>query len=464
MLEGVDLSLRICSYRDVIEPALHYRSDLFEPETIERMSRHLTRLLEEIAIRSAGSLGELDMMPPDERALILGLYAGNYADFPQACLHQLFVEQVALRPDAEAVVFGRERLTYRQLDERSNQIAQFLVGEGIRPEDRVGVFMNRSADMIVSMLGILKAGGAYVPIDPDYPAERLRFIAEDTAVRWVLTQLGVDTILPAAAPSICVDAVDSPIRKCSHESVVNRSTPESIAVVIYTSGSTGDPKAACVPHRAAVRTVRNTNYIQVVPEDRVAQAGSPSFDAAILEIWLALVNGATLVGVPRHALLGPAELTRLLRAERISILALNTSYVHQIARDTPEVLKNVRKVLFGGEAAEPGPLRELLKHLGPGVLINGYGPAEGCVITTYHEITHIPEDAISVSIGHPVSNAQVYLLDEHQRLTPIGVPGEIYIGGEGVARGYLNRPELNAQRFVPDIFGEKTRQISLSHW
>jgi amino acid adenylation domain-containing protein len=453
--DGAGLSLRGCSYSNGIELALFYRSDLFEPETIGRMSRHLARLLEEIANKPACSLSEFDMLPPDERALILGLYAGSRADFPQACLHELFSEQAALRPDAEALVFGGERLTYRQLDGRSNQIAQFLIGEGICPEDRVGIFMDRSADMIVSMLGILKAGGAYVPIDPDYPAERLRFIAEDTAVRWVLTQLCVNTILPAAALSICVDAVDSPIRKCSHEPVLNRSTPESIAVVIYTSGSTGQPKAACIPHRAAVRTVRNTNYIQVVPEDRVAQAGSPSFDAAITEIWLALVNGATLVGVPRDTLLGPVELTRLLRAEHISILVLNTSYVHQIARDTPEVLKSVRKVLFGGEAAEPGPLRELLKHVGPSVLINGYGPAEGCVITTYHEITDIPEDAATVPIGRPVSNAQVYLLDQHQRLAPIGVQGEIYIGGDGVARGYLNRPELTAQRFVPDTFGEK---------
>jgi amino acid adenylation domain-containing protein len=341
------------------------------------------------------------------------------------------------------------------LDQRSNQVAQFLLGGGICHEDRVGIFMNRSADMIVSMLGILKAGGAYVPIDPDYPAERLKFIAEDTSVRWVLTQQGINVVLPAAAPSVCIDAVNSPIRKCSNDPVTNRSTPESIAVVIYTSGSTGQPKAACVPHRAAVRTVRNTNYIQVVPEDRVAQAGSPSFDAAIMEIWLALANGATLVGVPRETLLGPAELKRFLQAERISILVLNTSYVHQIARDAPEALKGVRKILFGGEVAEPEPLRELLKHVGPNVLINGYGPAEGCVITTYHEITDVPEDATTIPIGRPVCNAQVYLLDRQQRLVPIGIQGEIYIGGEGVARGYLNRPELTAQRFVPDTFGEK---------
>jgi amino acid adenylation domain-containing protein len=419
---------------------------------MERMSRHLTRLFEQIVNGSHGTLGELDMMPEDERALILGLYSGSSSDYPKACLHQLFADQVALQPRAEAVVYGSERLTYQELDQRSNQVAQFLTGEGIYPEDRVGIFMDRSADMIVSMLGILKAGGAYVPIDPDYPAERLNFIAEDTAVRWVLTQRCVQAILPTAAPSICVDGADSPIQRCSNEPVVNRSTPESIAVVIYTSGSTGKPKAACIPHRAVVRTVRDTNYMRAVPEDRIAQASSPSFDAAIKEIWLALVNGAAVIGMRRETLLTPVELTTLLRNERISLLILNTSYVHQISRDTPEILKGVRRILFGGEAAEPGPLRELLKHVGPNVLVNGYGPAEGCVITTYHEITEIPEDATTISIGRPVSNAQVYLLDHLQRLVPMGIQGEIYIGGEGVARGYLNRPELTAQRFLPDTF------------
>ena len=182
---------------NLIEPALLYRSDLFEPDTVERMSRHLTRLLQQMVNNTEVSLAELDMLPAEERALVLGMHAGSSSDYPQLCLHQLFAEQAALRPDAEALVFGAERLTYRQLDQRSNQIAQFLLREGIRPEDRVGIFMQRSADMIVAMLGILKAGGAYVPIDPDYPAERLKFIAEDTAVRWFLTQRHLAAVLYA---------------------------------------------------------------------------------------------------------------------------------------------------------------------------------------------------------------------------------------------------------------------------
>lgn len=460
LCEQFDITLKVQSSSDLIEAALFYRSDLFDPEVIERMSRHLTRLFEQIVDSSPEvSLAELDMLPEEERALVLGFYAGNTSDYPQACLHQLFAEQVALLPDAEAVVYGSTRLTYLQLDRRSNQVARFLVGEGICPEDRIGIFMDRSADLIVAMLGILKAGGTYVPIDIDYPAEQLRFIAEDTALRLVLTQRSVNAVFPAAAPSVYLDDMDSPIRKCGDEPVTNRSTPESVAVVNYTSGSTGQPKAARIPHRAAVRMVRNTNYVQVVSDDRIAQAGSPSFDATIMEIWLALANGATVVGLRRETLLSPAELTSALRNDGINILALNTAYVHQIARDAPEALKGVRKILFGGEAAEPGPLRKLLEHLGPGVLVNSYGPAEGCVITTYHEIADIPENALTVPIGRPVSNTQIYLLDHLQRPVPIGVQGEIYIGGEGVAHGYLNRPELTAQRFLPDTFSEKPGRL-----
>ena len=221
----------------------------------------------------------------------------------------------------------------------------------------------------------------------------------------------------------------------------NRSNPESIAVVIFTSGSTGQPKAACIPHRAVIRTIRSTHYVQIVPEDRIAQASSTSFDAAIKEIWLALVNGAALVGVPRETLLSPGDLMRIICKERINILVCNTSYVHQIARDKPEALKGLRKVLFGGEAAEPEPLRELLKHVGPGVLVNGYGPAEGCVITTYHEIHHIPKNVTTIPIGRPVSNAQIYLLDQFKRLVPMGVQGEIYIGVTSAEASALNGPD-----------------------
>lgn len=395
---------------------------------------------------------ESEMLPARERTLVVGLNAGTRTDYPRVCVHELFVEQAALRPHAEALIFGADRLSYKELDDRSNRIAQYLVEQDIHPGDRVGIFMDRSANMVVAMLGVLKAGAAYVPMDPEYPQEHVQFIAEDTAVRCVLTEHDVHSTLPCAAPLIYADGPDCPISLCSPEAVVNRSGPESVAAIIYTSGSTGRPKGACIPHRAIVRTVCHTNYVQATSEDRVAQVASPSFDAALMEIWLPLLNGGTLVGMRRETLLDPIELPKLLESERISIMVLNTAYLHQIGRDTPAILKGVRKIIFGGEAAEPGPLRALLPHVNPGALVNGYGPAEGCVITTYHEITSIPENAVTVPIGRPVTNAQVYLLDAYGNLAGVGMPGEIYVGGEGIALGYWNRPELSGERFLADTF------------
>ena len=452
LAQSCDLALRIDSPRDGMLLSLSYREDLFDPPTIERMSRHFVRLLQSIVSTPSAPISQLEMMPDEERALVLGAYSGSTGEYPRRCVHELFEEQAALHPDAEALVFGTERLTYRQLDQRSNQIAQFLRGQGIRYEDPVGVFMDRSIGMIVSMLGILKAGGAYVPIDPGYPSERLKFIADDTQVRWVLTERTEHAKLLTSAPVVNIDGPDSPIAASSQEPVPNISGPESIAVIIYTSGSTGQPKAACIPHRAVVRTVRNKSHVEVTPADRIVQVASPSFDAAILEIWLALLNGATLVGMRREILLGPAELINFLRNERITILILSTAFVHQIGRDAPDVLQGVRRVLFGGEAAEPGPIRNILRYVPPGVLVNSYGPAEGCVATTVHEINTLPEDAVTIPIGRPITNARVYLLDRRMQPVPIGLQGEIYIGGDGVALGYWNRPELTAQKFIPDPF------------
>lgn len=452
---GCDLALRIRTHSHAPSCSFRYRADLFDTATIDRMTRHFLRLLQSIAAIPQAPIGELDMLPDEERALILGAYAGAIAEYPHCTLHELVAEQAALHPEAEALVFGGERLTYRELDQRSNQIAQFLRQQGIIDGDRIGIFMDRSSAMIVTMLGILKAGGVYVPIDPEYPVERLKFIAEDTEVRWVFTEQNVGAALPTKVPLIYLNGEDSPVAGFPREPVPDRSTPESVAVMIYTSGSTGRPKAVCIPHRAVIRTIRNSNQVTVTPQDRIAQIASPSFDAAIFEIWLALANGATLVGMRREILLGPAEFMRLLETERISILILNTAYVHQIGRDSPEVLKGVRKVMFGGEAAEAGPLRNILPHVAPGTLVNSYGPAEGCVATTYHEIISLPEDTTSVPIGRPITNARMYLLDARMRPVPLGLAGEIYIGGEGVAKGYWNRPELTAQKFLPDPFSDK---------
>jgi amino acid adenylation domain-containing protein len=445
-----DLGLRVHSGGASVQVSLLYRKDLFEAGTIQRMSGHLLRLLESIAGSPEIPIGELELMPEDERALVLGPYAGSSAESPRRCVHELFAEQAALRPEAEALVFGGERLTYGELDRRSNQVARFLRGQGLRPEEPVGIFMERSVDMIVSIVGILKAGGAYAPIDPMYPAERIDFMVQDMAARWIMTHRQVHANPAITGKLVYVDGPGSAIAGASEEAVSNVVTPQAVAVLIYTSGSTGQPKGTLIPHRTVVRAIRNTNYLNVTPQDRVGQAMSPSFDVCILEVWSALANGAALIGIPREILLAPSAMAEKLRSERISVLCLTTAYLNQIGREAPDLLKDVRAVLFGGEAAEPEPVRNILKHGPPQDLINAYGPTEAAMVSSCHKVVSVPVDAQTIPIGRPVTNVRVYLLDSRMRPVPLGLPGEIYIGGE-IGCGYWNRPELNREKFVADV-------------
>jgi amino acid adenylation domain-containing protein len=304
--------------------------------------------------------------------------------------------------------------------------------------------------MVVSIVGILKAGGVYCPIDPAYPPERIDFMVRDMGARLVLTHRHLITDLPGGVALVHIDDPESQIAATSDESVLYKTAPESPAALIYTSGSTGTPKGTLIPHRAVVRSIRNTNYLRVTAADRVGQAMSPSFDVCILEVWSALANGAALIGLPRETILAPAEMERTLRAERLSVLWIPTAYLHQIGRDTPSLLGGVRVVLFGGERAESEPLRRILQHGPPGELINCYGPAEGGIIASFHRIAI--EDCVgTIPIGRPVKNVRMYVVDGQMRPAPIGVPGEIWIGGE-IGSGYRNRSELNREKFVADTF------------
>jgi amino acid adenylation domain-containing protein len=450
-----DLALRVAARRDRLQAVLLYRQDLFDATTIERMSRHFVCLLNSIVSSPEAPLGELEMTPDDERALVLGAYSGSDTPYPQHCLHELFAVYAELQPAALALTFGGETLTYRELDLRSNQVAQYLRGHGLRHEEPVAIFMAPSVDVIVSMLGILKAGGACAMLDPTYPAERIEFMLRDMAARWILTHHQAHDNLPAIGIRVYVGGSDSTLSGTSVAPVPNVSTPESVAALIYTSGSTGKPKGALLPHRAIVRAVRNTNYLTITPGDRVSQLASLSFDLCLLEIWSALANGAALIGLPRETLLAPAEMARELRAAGITFFCLPTAQLHEVGRQAPDILKDIPTVLFGGEAAEPGPIRNILRHGPPRNLINAYGPTETGILTSIHKVVAVPEDATDIPIGRPVTNTRMYLLDSRMQPVPLGLRGEIYAGGDGIARGYYNRPELNREKFVADIFSGK---------
>ena len=336
---------------------MEYCSDLFDAGTITRMLGHFRTLLEGIVADPDRRLSRLPLLTEPERHQLLVEWNARPTDHPPgATLEQLFEAQVARRPDAPAVVFELERLTYRELDERANRLAHYLRARGVGPESRVGFCLERSVDLVVSALAIIKTGAAYLPLDPSYPLERLRFMLGDAQVSVLLTDSRQSGRMPPDfAPTIVrLDHEREAIAREPSGRLGSGVRDENLAFVMYTSGSTGEPKGVAIPHRAIIRLVCNTDYIELTPADRVAQASNVSFDIATFEIWGALLNGACLVVIPRDVVLSPLDLAAEIRDRGITVINLATALFNQMAHDSPDAFRTVRHVLFGGEGADPG--------------------------------------------------------------------------------------------------------------
>jgi len=430
-----------------------YNRDLFEPATIERLLGHFEMLLEGVAENPSRRISELPLLSEAERKQVVEEWNNTRTEYPRdKSIHELFEAQVERTPRAVAVKFGKQAVTYQELNHRANQLAHYLQKFAVGPDVPVGICVDRSVEMIVGMLGILKAGGAYVPIEAGYPRERLSFMLADAGVPVLLTQHRLVARLPRPANLLCLDSDWELIARESRKNLPCAGTPENLAYVVYTSGSTGTPKGVAVPHRAVNRLVLNTNYIQFTRDDRVAQVSTASFDAATFEIWGALLNGATLVGINRDISLSPGDFARELREQNITAMFLTAALFNQLAADVPGVFATVRTMMFGGEAGDPKSVARVLKHKPPQRLVNGYGPTENTTFSACYEVKAMVDNATTVPIGRPVSNSQCYILDAHLNPAPIGVPGELHVGGEGLARGYWNRPQLTAQKFIKNPF------------
>ncbi|HLM42772.1 MAG TPA: amino acid adenylation domain-containing protein, partial [Myxococcaceae bacterium] len=402
-------------------------------------------------------LRELPLLGATERQQVLVDWNQTHTNFPrQQSIHQLFEQRVALHPEAVALEFGEQLVSYGELERRSNQLAHFLASKGVRSGDLVGICVERSADLVVGLLGILKAGAAYVPLDPAYPQQRLAFMLEDTQARVVVAQRHLAQALPLGERAlVCLDEDQHLIGQQSAQPLVLSVDSAQAAYVIYTSGSTGKPKGVCVPHQAVVRLVRDTNFIELKETDRVGQASNASFDAATFELWGALLNGARLVGVPKDVALEARALGEHLERTRISVLFITTALFNQVARERPESFSVLRQLHFGGEASDPKWVREVLNKGAPGKLMHVYGPTESTTFATWYHVEQVAQNVTTVPIGGGLSNTTLYVLDRNGQPVPVGVPGELYIGGEGLAWGYLHRPELTAEKFVPHPFSSK---------
>jgi amino acid adenylation domain-containing protein len=419
------------------------------------LGEHLERLLAAIVAEPERQLGELDLLGADERTLLLEGWNDTAADYPrEQSLHALFAAQAARTPDATAVVFEDEVLSYAALDARSSQLAHHLRDLGVGPEVVVGLCLERSIQMVVALLAILKAGGAYLPLDPDYPAERLAFMLADAQAPVVITQAALCDTLPAHWGHLVVlDAEAQAIAARPTTPPVVASESGNLAYVIYTSGSTGTPKGAGISHQAVARLVLGTDYVELGAQAVVLQMAPLAFDAATFEVWGPLLNGGSTVLVERELALSPRDLRRTLRQKAVSRLFVTTALFNRLAQDTPDIFATVGEVLFGGEAVDAGAVRAVLAAGAPGRLAHVYGPTESTTFATAYQVNEVEAGALSVPIGRPIANTRVYVLDQGLEPTPIGVAGELYIAGDGLARGYLNRPGLTAERFMACPFG-----------
>ncbi|HEX6967972.1 MAG TPA: amino acid adenylation domain-containing protein [Micromonosporaceae bacterium] len=442
--------LTICAFGEPLRIFLYHDRRRLSDEAADHMLRQLTTCLLGMITGLDEPVAALPLTDAAEARRLIREWSGNHPAYPaDATVPAVFAAQARLRPDAVAVTGADGSLTYAQLDAQANRLAHLLVRRGVTTDTPVAVVLPRSVRTVVALLAILKAGGAYLPIDPTNPPSRIRELLAASGNPLVLCADGAP--IPSGTETVRLDLVEAELAALPDHPPPATASPISLAYISYTSGSTGTPKGVAVPHRAVLRLIHEPDYLRLGPDESVLHLAPTAFDASTLEIWGALLNGARLVVAPPDPL-GPAEIARLLRTERISVLWLTAGLFHQMVEQIPDCLADVDQLLSGGDVLSPTAVRDALRVRQGQPLINGYGPTENTTFTCCHRMTDPQQVPDPVPIGRPVPRSTVYVLDAALRPVPVGVPGELYTGGDGLARGYLGRPGLTAERFLPDPF------------
>ena len=451
----LDLSLSMRSHSEELIGTFEYSTDLFDTATINRMISHFQTLLTEIVHQPTTSVTALPLMDDRERSQVLNDWNQTAQPYPESCLHQLIAAQVARTPEAIAAECNGEQLTYQLLNSRANQLARHLRTLGVGPESLVGIAIDRSIDMLVGLLGILKSGAAYVPLDPSYPEARLAYMMNHSQLQVLVTQSAyLSTFSNYAAHTIDIEADRSAIEQCSPENPVALARPENLAYTIYTSGSTGKPKGVQIEHRAVV------NFLQAMQQqpgltagDRLVAVTTISFDIAVLELYLPLIVGAKVVIAPQSVTADAAKLSALLDSSKATVVQATPATWEMLLTSGWQGSRGL-KILCGGEALSRDLANQLLNK--GEQLWNLYGPTEATVWTAACQIRPRAE---AVPVSQPLANTSLYILDTHQdgtvRPVPVGIPGEVHIGGKGLARGYLHRQDLTQSRFILDPFSNR---------
>jgi amino acid adenylation domain-containing protein len=440
-----DLTMLAMEDQEGLELTIEYCTALFKQETMERIGRHFVRVLQEIADQPDAQLAQIDMLSLEEKKQIVVDFNQTKADYPQNCtIQELFEQQAEKTPDHVAVVWDNERMTYRQLNAKANRLARVLSEKGVAADCIVGVMMERSADLIVTILAILKAGGAFLPIDIDYPADRIRYMLEDSAAPLIVTQKA-ERPVGFTGEVVALEETDLTFKLVTN--LGSASTSYNLAYIIYTSGTTGKPKGIMLEH-AGIANLQAffENQLDVTADDRIGQFASSSFDASVWEMFMALLTGASLYVLSKDIIGNYTRFEDYVSEHRISILTLPPTYMTHL---NPERMTSLKKLITAGSATS----FELIRRWeGKVQYMNAYGPTETTICATIWKASHSELHTGVVPIGYPIPNTQVYIMSADNLLQPIGVPGELCICGVGLARGYLNKPELTDEKFTDNPF------------
>ncbi|MGE5342507.1 MAG: amino acid adenylation domain-containing protein [Candidatus Omnitrophota bacterium] len=469
---------------EAIEGKIDYNSHFYHRRMIERLAIHFHRIVDIVLSDPEIKLSEIDMLTGEEKNRLLYDFNHTEKDYPKdKTIHELFEEQVEKTPDHLALVgltaVGADprvcpQLSYNELNNQSGRLTNELMQRGIKTDTIIAIKIPRSLEMIIGILGILKAGGAYLPIDPDYPQERVDYMLKDSGAELLLTSdneevekirssegkkvlfldplnlsvssAGAHTGAPlhgeirvGAAPCVCPSASFLP-------STVNRQPATSLAYIIYTSGSTGNPKGVLVNHQNVIRLVKHTNFIDFQSEDRILQTGALAFDASTFEIWGSLLNGLTLHLIDKNDVLNPETLKASIIENKITIMWMTSPLFNQMVQSDEAIFGSLRCLLVGGDVLSPSSINRIKSRFPALTIVNGYGPTENTTFSTTFRIDKLYEEKIP--IGKPIANSTAYIVNTHGRLQPLGVGGELWVGGNGISRGYLNNPELTAEKFI----------------
>ncbi|WP_246763555.1 non-ribosomal peptide synthetase [Rhizobium sp. 007] len=446
-----DLELSLGECDEVIAGTFGYATALFDQATIERQRGYLLALLRAMVADAGQPVGRIELLSSDERTYLLEDLNRTAADYPSdLCIHELFEAQVQRAPDAVALVFEEQSISYGALNAQANRLAHHLIGLGVKPGDSLATMLDRSVSLVVAQLAILKAGGVYVPIDRALPSARQEWLIADCAARLVLSESDDGDLVEATIPVLPIEPLMAGTGASADLGIAL--SADAAAYVMYTSGSTGLPKGVVVPHRAVNRLVISNGYAKIDAGDRVAWAGNPAFDASTFEVWAPLLNGGCIVAMDSSTVLDAASFSKALERQKVTSLFLTTALFNEYTSSIAPTLAQLKYLLCGGERNASPAFLKLLREQGPVRLIHCYGPTETTTFAATYTVGPMQEKALGVPIGRPIANTRVYLLDGHGAPVPFGAAGELYVGGAGVARGYLNRPELTAERFIASPF------------